>query len=267
MKNNEIDETEKIFIPKGFRLTKATRENVVIAAAKSKFRNEAEDIINTEAQLLHCISEEVYPREFRQRCVTRLNLYPGVDIQSDRIFEFCRKINFNIKSLENNKHCSKRHKNLLIDYVVEHNSIWTLGIETSYWSEGNYYSTALGIYGTRLIKDHRQSIIHKETGLWWTQGIFEPAPSMIIELLSDNLQKALLDFFVKTYEFRNKIEKFKNLIESVLNSYTSAVKLVETHPEFESWIWKSLGIAEQASCTDIPSADAMQEVRSLLQEA
>lgn len=254
---------KELGLPKDFRLTNRSKEYIINVACYLKFGKQTLSIVDRELQFASCIYEYIYPLEKRDKFVEGITTF-----NPDREYwgwfdKYNSHFDMQFQKEGFIKTYGKKYSSLVPDYTAFGKFDLDLGVVNS-WSADKTNKTELSPIPLR-----RSDVADD-----WSKIIWFPDPNVsykeedIPGLIPVFFMQKVLDLHLESQAVKQKVFKLKKALKEVLDGYSSVVKLCIDHEEFVSWIELAHQWMEEddgkTRCSDIPAADAMQDVRSLL---
>lgn len=256
---------QELGLPKGFRLTMKGKSNIIDTACEEKFGKRVEAVGDMELQIINCITEFVYSKERRD---THYQGITAFDSKRDNyepwypldLMSALASIDIPVSSklMKAAGLMRKLPKNLREMFKNAPLSSATF---------------SLGSYGWGKQKQTQLTVNFQWLPKGFAEDFWAPEPDNhrarlsnyeIIEQLPIEYLRKIYELIFEAIKLENEHNSLKSALSAVLGGFTSAIELCNTHPEFIQWIIKSTGEEEVARCSDIPIADAMQDVRKIL---
>jgi hypothetical protein len=234
----KMKSAKELGLPKGFTLTRQTRNKIITTAGKALFGEEVNALALEEVALFKQMYDEIYPPEKRKE------------------YEACMA---KMSSLFARKESSKSRLYTPNTYIRLHMP----GDAQNYFGNSAFryrHVDAIWEYCTLQHKDRPRFVWQQPT-----VGCAIVPEKEVFSLLTAGTQSSILRFYAQVSDLRKKVAKFREKLQKVLNTYSSAAELCNTFPEFVGWIRQSCDM-EKPSCSDIPVADDMQEIRNMIKQ-
>jgi len=229
---------KELGIPKGFQLTIKSKSRIIEYVVKDTLEDEGYALSDAEIQLFKNITEYCFPKQivstFKESYVAAMSL-------------------FNKKFMDYDK-----PTNHITHIQIRYDAEKTVNIGLEYaWSSDKY--TVCNVYSP-LSKMYFSKEVHVEVPIWYRKPI-------ALHTLRDDIIIQVHNHVEKCEKFNDKVYKLRSSLSSVLNNYTSVIRLCSDNPEFVQWIRGSLDLEPDPNkCSDIPIADKMQEVKQIIGE-
>lgn len=242
-------------LSKGYRLTNTVRMNIIRVALRTQLKEEVMRLLDQEIEILHCCNGYIYPVE-KQREYNRIaEDVSGHDYQN---FSYgADQINFayaGTKIVLGTGYKTYSRNGVVMKYGIMTDRFIESFVEDKdlYWvDEPNAYRAPSHLYVER----------HMVITSPFTNRL-QASPETAWQRLPKKLRMKILQHCKKCEELRERVESATEKLKMILAEYSSPVKLGNDIPETVNWMLAAEHMNEQGRlCTDVPSADRIQEMR------
>jgi hypothetical protein len=221
-------------IPKGYQLTNNNKYTIAEYVCKLTCTDEAYSLSDAEVALFKDIMEHCFPAKTVEEYI----------LQSDtaqHLFskQFCRR---------------EKNVTFISSMCITGSTTTHIGLDIA-WGSDAY--TVRGVSSSFGKKYFEKDVRVKVPALRITDILLDDLPDTLIKRVEEHVQACT--------EFNSKTAKLRSSLLSVLNNYTSVLKLCTDNPEFVQWIRGSVDLEpDPGTCSDIPIADKMQEIKQIV---
>jgi hypothetical protein len=252
--------TESLGIPRGFRLTNSSKNNIIKSAVLMKFGDRVIELAKIEGMLMKNIGHEMCPPKVRTKIIKAFSQWSTNFNIENILFETKKGIKITPKFAIGNTsfyHGSDKEdlsgiigSTIFGDYISDVNDALKLGIKSEPRSEYDSLST-------RWLQEYSEismPVIFKEYNI----------AKNAYDMISDETKSQLKNHLALCKMLIKEVDTFEDTLSSIIIQYSSAIKFVTDIPESIEWINKAYSYNKQGyKCSDVNLHDSIQELKNM----